>query len=172
MLCSINNKRINPKREFFEIMPQKALEYMKSCATMIEDAELELYFDQESDKSGKKESGKFHKKGKYTVNTKEKFRFVRNTADATMVVKGKNRYVVLKGSRIDETIHSHAAGVKRLRSTYAKYLKNGITTEDIEFSSPSSAAVFVGGGACNGKRYWRNKDGKPLDAFITYDKNK
>ena len=165
ILTDLAHKRINPKREFFEITPQKAFEYMQSCAQMIEDAEL--VFPETDTKESKR-----HAKGKYTVKTKEKFKFIRNTADATMVVKGKNSYVILKGSRIDDKIYSHTAAVKRLRSAYAKQIKNNIVTEDLEFASPSAAAAFVGGGACNGKLYWKTKNGKPLNDFIIYDTKK
>ena len=174
ILTDLAHKRVNPKREFFDIAPEKAFEYLQSCAQMIEDAELELYnnLDEDLVDTGKNQQVKFHKKGKYTVNTNEKFKFARETTDATMIVKDGKRYIVLKGSRIDGTIYSREATVKRLRSTYAKYLKHGITIKDIEFASPSSAGVFVGGGACNGKFYWRTKNGKPLNDFIKYNKKK
>jgi len=35
-------------------------------------------------------------------------------------------------------------------------------TKDVEFSSPSAAAVVVPGGSANGLTAWRTKDGKTL----------
>jgi hypothetical protein len=83
------------------------------------------------------------------------------------VVNG-NKYVVLKGSKIDQNIYSNVESVKRLRKENKNNFVNGITTADIEFDSPSSAGQFVGGGAVNGKYYWRTKDDKKLAEFIKY----
>ena len=174
ILTDVADKRVNPKREFFNITPQKAAKTLKSYASLIDDAELNFPDDMDGELSGggKAHPTKFHKKGKYTVNTKEKFKFARETTDATMVVKDGKRYIVLKGSYIDKKTYSHSTMVKRLRTAYANYIKNGKTTKNLEFGSPSSAGVFVGGGACNGKFYWRTKNGKPLNDFIKYDKKK
>ena len=172
VLTDLANSRINPKREFFNITPQKAGNLLKKCAAAIADAELNFPDEdtEEDDTSGKKTQVKYHKKGKYTVNTNKEFKFVRDTTEATMIVKDKKRYIVLAGARIDSKIYSNASRVKKLRTANAKYLKHGITTKDIEFSSPSSAGEFVGGGACNGKYYWRTEEGKPLNDFIVYNK--
>ena len=175
VLTDLAQKRINPKREFFNITPLEALKTLKDCASMIEDAELNFPDGVEDDfvAPSKKTSVKSHKKGKYTVNTKEKFKFARNTTDATMIVKDGNHYIVLKGSKIDTDIYSNETAIKRLRSVNSKYInKKGITTKDLEFPSPSAAGEFVGGGACNGKFYWRTKNDKPLNDFIKYKESK
>jgi len=175
VLTDIANKRINPKREFFNITPKKAGELLKTCAGFIDDAELNFpddTDDEEPTDTNEKKHSKFHKKGKYTVNTNKEFIFARDTTDARMVVKEGKRYIVLAGSRIDGKIYSKREAIKRLRKPYNAYLRNDIITKDIEFSSPSSAGEFVCGGACNGKYYWRTKDGKPLNDFIKYNKEK
>jgi hypothetical protein len=53
-----------------------------------------------------------------------------------------------------------------LREEQRNKIKDNITTADIEFYSPSAAGCFVGGGAVNGKYYWRTKNDKKLGEFI------
>ena len=65
---------------------------------MIEDAELNFPDDADEDDAGTKRTGKYHKKGKYTVDTNKEFKFARESTDARMIVKGGNRYIVLAGS--------------------------------------------------------------------------
>jgi len=109
-------------------------------------------------------------KGKYKVSTDEIFYFAKDTTDARMRVLDGNRYIVLSGSRIDPNIYSNKDVVKKLREENADKIDDGITITDIEFSSPSTAGEFVGGGAANGKYYWRTKDDKKLADFIVYIK--
>ena len=85
-----------------------------------------------------------------------------------MKVVNGNRYVVLAGSKIDLNIYSDVNTVKRLREENADKLDDGTTIANIEFSSPSTAGEFVGGGAAKGKYYWRTKDDKKLGDFIEY----
>lgn len=56
-----------------------------------------------------------------------------------------------------------SAGVKQLRDLYVD--DNGVSTEDVEFSSPSSAGSFVIGASCNGWDTWKTTDGKPISTF-------
>ncbi len=56
-----------------------------------------------------------------------------------------------------------SAGVKQLRDLYVD--DNGVSTEDVEFSSPSSAGSFVIGAYCNGWDTWKAADGKPISTF-------
>ena len=104
ILTDVADKRVNPKREFFNITPQTAVKTLNSYASLIEDAELNFPDDIDGDlvEPGQKQPAKFHKKGKYTVSTNEKFKFARDTTDATMIVKDGKRYIVLKGSYIDK----------------------------------------------------------------------
>lgn len=46
---------------------------------------------------------------------------------------------------------------------------NGMSTEDVEFSSPSSAGSFVTGKACGGWVVWKSSDGKTIDTFKQED---
>lgn len=173
ILTDLADKRIRKGREFFNIKPQEAFKHMRRCAELIEDAELNYPDDIDDDlltEPGVKKTGKFRKKGKYIVTTDKVFKFLRDSTDAKMIVKDGNRYILLAGSRIDGKIYSNHDAVKRLRTKYSEYLTNEITTKDLEFSSPSSAGEFVGGGSCNGKYYWRTEDGKALSDFIQYKK--
>lgn len=71
-------------------------------------------------------------------------------------------FVVLSGSTVspkdDNTIQP---GVKQKRKN-AKVDEDHILQEDILFSSPSSAAMFVIGKSANGWTSWKTKDGKTL----------
>ena len=87
-----------------------------------------------------------------------------------MKVVDGNRYIVLAGSKIDLKIYSNESTVKKLREENANKLDGDTTIADIEFTSPSAAGQFVGGGAVNGKYYWRTKDNKKLGDFIEYIK--
>ncbi len=171
ILTDLADKRIRKGREFFNIKPADALKHLARCAQLIEDAELNIpdNIDKISiiEENGKKKSP--HYKGKYTVNTDLIFKFLRDSTDARMKVLNGNHYIVLSGSRIDSKIYSNYDSVKKLRDNYNKYIVNGVTTKDLEFTSPSTAGEFVGGGACNGKYYWRTEDGKALNDFIKYN---
>lgn len=167
IFTDLADARIRKGREFFNITPEKALDYLKDQAEIIDDAELNIPDDEEVGKNDRK---KTVYKGKYKVNTNEIFYFAKDTTDARMRVVSGNRYIVLAGSKIDLNIYSNENTVKKLREENADKLDDGTTIANIEFSSPSTAGEFVGGGAANGKYYWRTKDDKKLADFIEYIK--
>ena len=167
IFTDLADARIRKGREFFNITPERALDYLKDQAEIIDDAELNIPDDVEIEKTDRK---KTVYKGKYKVNTDDIFYFIKDTTDARMRVVDGNKYIVLAGSRIDPNIYSHKDIVKKLREENADNLDDETTITDIEFSSPSTAGVFVGGGAANGKYYWRTKDDKKLADFIEYIK--
>lgn len=101
--------------------------------------------------------------GKYIVNTNEVFYFL----EAKMIVVEGNKYIVLAGSKINVNIPtSNIENVKKIRERFKDKFNNDTTFADIEFGSPSGAAVFVYGGAANGKECWCAQDGKKLYEFI------
>jgi len=167
IFTDLADARIRKGREFFNITPEKALNYLKDQAEIINDAELNIPDDPEVEKTDRK---KTVYKGKYKVNTDEIFYFAKDTTDARMRVIDGNKYVVLSGSRIDQNIYSNKDVVKKLREENIDKIDDGITITNIEFPSPSTAGEFVGGGAANGKYYWRTKDDKKLADFIEYIK--
>ena len=162
IFTDLADARIRKGREFFNITPEKALDYLKDQAEILNDAELNIP-DDEIEKNDRK---KTVYKGKYKVNTDETFSFARDTTDARMKIINGNRYIVLAGSKIDLNIYSNGSTVRKLREENADKLDDGTTIVDIEFSSPSTAGQFVGGGAVNGKYYWRTKDNKLVVDFI------
>jgi len=167
IFTDLADARIRKGREFFNITPQKALDYLKDQAEIIDDAELNIPDYEETEKTGRKKNVY---KGKYKVNTDEIFYFAKDTTDARMKVIDGDRYIVLAGSKIDQNIYSNENAVKKLREENADKLDDGTTIADIEFSSPSTAGEFVVGGAANGKYYWRTKNDKKLADFIEYIK--
>lgn len=69
-------------------------------------------------------------------------------------------FVVLKGSTISPTDNRTVSmGIKKRRQS-AKVDANHVLLEDVLFSSPSGAAVFVIGKSSNGWDAWRTADGK------------
>jgi len=158
--------RIRKGREFFNIIPEKALDYLKDQAKILDDAELNT----PDDEVVKNDRKKPIYKGKYNVNTDEIFSFARGTTEAKMKIIDGNKYIVLAGSKIDLKIYSSESTVKKLREENADKIDGDTTNADIEFTSPSTAGQFVGGGAVNGKYYWRTKDNKKLGDFIEYIK--
>ena len=167
IFTDLADARIRKGREFFNITPQKALDYLKDQAEIIDDAELNIPDYEENEKTGRKKNVY---KGKYKVNTDEIFYFAKDTTDARMKVIDGDRYIVLAGSKIDPNIYSNENAVRKLREENADKLDDGTTIADIEFSSPSTAGEFVVGGAANGKYYWRTKNDKKLADFIEYIK--
>lgn len=99
--------------------------------------------------------------GTYHINRKNKA--TGKMQKATMNVVG-GKFIVPAGTVV--TLQEGAglsAGVKQLRDLYVD--ENGVSTEDVEFSSPSSAGSFVIGASCGGWVTWRCADGKFIDVF-------
>jgi len=80
-------------------------------------------------------------------------------------------FVVLKGANINENVSpkSVSPGVVKLRERYIAEGKvvNLITTEDILFSSSSTAADFILGNSVSGPRTWKDKNGVTLKELET-----
>ncbi len=77
-------------------------------------------------------------------------------------------FAVLKGSTINPgTTKSCPKWSIKDREKYAdKIDENNVLTADLLFSSPSSAAGFIGGASLSGNALWKTADGKPLKDII------
>ena len=66
-------------------------------------------------------------------------------------------FVVKAGSKVSKNIgHSPIfKGSKTIEKLRANYVVDGLTTEDVLFKSPSTAANFVTGRSCNGMILWK-----------------
>ena len=71
-------------------------------------------------------------------------------------------FVVLRGSHIERNDAEYLNESMKKRRKFAKIDENNILQEDILFSSPSYAAVFVLGYNSNGLDVWKTKDGIKL----------
>ena len=70
-------------------------------------------------------------------------------------IKTNNGFVVLKGAKIRKSlVKSASKSLRDLRRLHKSKIKDFIITEDILFSSASSAASFIIGGAASGRIYW------------------
>ena len=81
--------------------------------------------------------------------------------------KGKltsNGFVVLAGSHVNLDMADYISkGYKALRIKYADSIdENGLLHNDVDFDSPSAAAVFIIGKNANGLVEWKTSDGKTL----------
>ena len=90
-----------------------------------------------------------------------------------MRVQNGCEYVVLEGSILDPKITSNESSIRKSRKEHADSLSEDgmVVIRDITFNTPSGAANFIRGGACNGKTYWRTESDRPLSEFISYRKN-
>lgn len=79
-------------------------------------------------------------------------------------------FVVLKGSKIGNLAPS-AKGktIEKNRVKNSSNISDHVTTADILFKSPSSAAEFVIGCSKNGNKFWKTKDGKLLEEYLDKD---
>jgi hypothetical protein len=72
-------------------------------------------------------------------------------------------YIVLQGSVINsKTNEKTCSGVAKKARVSAKVDENNVLLEDVLFSSPSAASMFVTGASSNGYTAWKTADGKTL----------
>ena len=57
--------------------------------------------------------------------------------------------------------------MKQLRDLYVD--EDGMSTEDVELSSPSGAGFFVIGASCNGWELWKDVQGKTIGTYRQCD---
>ena len=95
---------------------------------------------------------------------------VRKTADARMVVRDGS-FFVLKGSKLNPiespSISPSASTLREKLVSAGKLKKDSMELGvDVDFPSPSSAAIFVYGASANGWTEWANEDGITIDILI------
>lgn len=166
ILTDLADRRIRKNREFFNIKPEEALEYLQKLAQLTDDAEVNSPMEEMKDSNTIAEE---NRKGKYIVTNPGPYYMKNGIIDATMEIQN-DKYVVLEGSKIDPNYYSHEDLIKRKRIEYKDCVDElGETIiKNIPFNSPSMAAEFVRGGASNGKYYWRTRNNKALNDFIKY----
>jgi len=94
---------------------------------------------------------------------------VKLSVDAKMETDGKT-FIVKKGSRISSVLgpsmHKALEEIRKEMTSKGKLGSDCIIQEDVEFKSPSAAAVFVLGRSANGKTEWAASDGKLLGDWL------
>ena len=78
-------------------------------------------------------------------------------------------FVVLKGSRISLTDDDTIPAVIKERRKNAQFDEHGILQEDMLFTSPSYAAMFVIGKSANGLTSWKTESGQSLKSLESTD---
>lgn len=102
-----------------------------------------------------------------TYYMKRKLKSTNKTQTATMLVKG-GKYIVPAGTEVSLVEGAGLnTGVQQLRALYVD--ENGVSTEDVEFTSPSGAGSFVIGAACGGWVTWKTASGQKIDVFRQED---
>lgn len=78
-------------------------------------------------------------------------------------------FVVLKGSRLSETVVSTGTfrGTRAILKAREGCVKNSILLEDKTFSSSSTAANFVRGASSNGLICWKDENGRTLKTILS-----
>lgn len=174
ILTDLADKRIRKNREFFNIKPEEAFRYLKLIAKMDKNAEINAPEDESSSSEGNPVHSKSYTHlGDYAVETNEIFYLSNGVAKGKMRVQNGCEYVVLEGSILDPKITSNESSIRKSRKEHADSLSEDgmVVIRDIIFNTPSGAANFIRGGACNGKTYWRTASDRPLSDFISYSKN-
>ena len=80
------------------------------------------------------------------------------------------KLVVRAGSRVSKDIAYSPTfrGSKTIEKLRAQYVVDSLTTEDVLFKSPSTAANFVTGRSSNGMILWKTEEGLPLKKALTF----
>lgn len=123
--------------KLFEPINKPAMEKQDETVTVPEDA-VKLYLERTIKNVGKVEAS--------GIQTKEGF-------------------VVLQGSHISSADDETIPIVIRERRKKALVDEQGILQEDMLFTSPSGAAIFVVGKSANGLISWKTKNGKTLKSL-------
>lgn len=174
ILTDLADKRIRKNREFFNMKPEEAFRYLKLIAEMDENAEINAPEDEPNSSGGDSVHSKSYTHlGNCTVETDDIFYLSNGVAEGKMRVQNGCEYVVLEGSILDPKITSNESSIRKSRKEHADSLSEDgmVVVRDITFNTPSGAANFIRGGACNGKTYWRTASDRPLSEFILYHKN-
>lgn len=79
---------------------------------------------------------------------------------------------VYKGSRVSKKISQTKSfrGIYSVNKYRDMYVDNFVTTEDVKFKSPSTAANFISGGSTNGLLVWKTESGISLKKFLEENK--
>lgn len=83
--------------------------------------------------------------------------------DFAVITKPRDMTVALQGSIINpKTNEKTCSGVAKKARERAKLDENNTLLEDVLFSSPSAASMFVTGASSNGYAVWKTAEGKTL----------
>ena len=141
-------------------------EYLAKAYEMLDVLGLDLITYSDSDVENTDEdtdeSGTVVPDGIYRLRRKIK-RWGNRTINAQMQVAG-GKYIVLAGSDVCPNEGPGLLDMVRIKRENAEVLADKLQ-EDVVFNSPSSAACFVIGGAANGWRGWKTKDGRSISTF-------
>lgn len=105
-----------------------------------------------------------NEKSKEEIFSEEPFLFFKTAKAEATGKRTSEGFVVLAGSSISlEYTKSCPESAVKLRKKYAEKIDDkGILKADILFSSPSSAAAFVGGSSLSGNIMWKDATGRTL----------
>ena len=138
----------------------RGFRYLKLIAEMDENAEINAPEDEPSSSGGDSAHSKSYTHlGNYTVENDEIFYLSNGVSEGKMRVQNGCEYVVLEGSILDPKITSNESSIRKSRKEHADSLSEDgmVVIRDITFNTPSGAANFIRGGACNGKDVYKRQ---------------
>lgn len=89
--------------------------------------------------------------------------------DATGDFDVKNNHLIVKkGTKVstDISVSKTFKSSETIKAQREKYVCDGVVMEDVEFSSPSTAANFVTGRSTNGKLAWRDEENRSISKIV------
>lgn len=153
ILQDLAGKRIRKEREFFNILPKDAFNYLCDYAEILDDAEIlwpEYY---------KKWETIISKPIILSNELWKIFYFRRLKRVRAKLIVSDWKFIVKKWSRICPYITSNKNTIEKLRENLSKYIdKDYVTTNDIRFKTPSWAWQFVYWAASNWWDDWVDED--------------
>lgn len=77
--------------------------------------------------------------------------------------------IVKKGSKVSSTVarSEKFRGTNTIEKYRAEFVRDGVVSKDVHFTSASTAANFVTGTSTNGMNAWKTTDGKTLKEALS-----
>lgn len=161
----LTDLRIRQNREFFNVPPQVALDIFRDIASTIDDAEIEVFVD---DQKQQAHTPKCHTKKEKVKPAEHIFYCKKGGCNAKGVLE-KDGFRVFAGgilrNGVRPSIKPYILDNRQKFIAEQCEIVDGcpVIKSDYVFTSPSSAATILIGGDANGWIEWIDIDGKTLD---------
>lgn len=161
LIDRLTDLRIRKNREFFNIHPTTALDIFRDVAEMLDDAIIEIYEDNKVVSTIKffEEEDPAHT---FYIESKERY------CKAVAIFDEYSQKLTVKAGSIAalcevESMAGKEARHKRLEDWTIKTAEGYRLKADVQFDSPSGAAIFIMGRSANGWVEWKDENGNRLE---------